>query len=238
MTAGKHKAKNNILSTTSPGTQFHSTDEINARVLWFYWGSVGVFLRQARSPTARYWMSSSVRTDYDNEETASHCSPVATPSNIHQCWLNSRQLPIGRVSHLYPATFVHSRMENRDLSHLQNNKSASCYDTWMYVHETDTPISLSIYLLTYLVGFKWTFIFTAKEVCACVCVGGGVGVVTVRHLKYFMSCWTREERVPRKVDSTYLTNLGWDARATHPLTHSHVHTLRHVHANKGKWILE
>lgn len=33
-------------------------------------------------------------------------------------------------------------------------------------------------------------------------------VVTVRHIKYFMSCWTREEREPRKVGSTYLTNSG------------------------------
>lgn len=56
--------------------------------------------------------------------------------------------------------------------------------------------------------------------------------MTVRHVKYFMSCWTREERVPRKVGSTYLTNLGSAARATHRPTHSHVHTLARVDVNK------
>lgn len=48
MTAGKHKAKNNILSTASPGTQSQPTDEINAGVsfggsVWGYF----VLLRQA-----------------------------------------------------------------------------------------------------------------------------------------------------------------------------------------------
>lgn len=65
--------------------------------LWGYF----MLLRQAQCPTARYWMSSSVHTDFGNDETAGHRSPVATPSNIHQCWLNSRQLPIGPVSHLF-----------------------------------------------------------------------------------------------------------------------------------------
>lgn len=51
----------------------------------------------------------------------------------------------------------------------------------MYVQQMDPSISLNIYLLTNLVGFKWTFIFTVKEsMCVCVCVlerkiGGGGG---------------------------------------------------------------
>lgn len=32
--------------------------------------------------------------------------------------------------------------------------------------------------------------------------------VTVRHAKYFMSCWSGEERVSRKVGSTHLLNSG------------------------------
>lgn len=119
-----------------------STDGINARYslggLWGYF----MLLRQAQCPTARYWMSSSVHTDFDNDETAGHRSPVATPSNIHQCWLNSRQLPIGPVSHLFPATFEHTRMED-------NNEGAGCCGTWTDVHEMGTLISLSIYLLPY-----------------------------------------------------------------------------------------
>lgn len=36
------------------------------------------------------------------------------------------------------------------------------------MHEMGTLVSLSIYLLTNLVGFKWTFIFTMmEEVCEC-----------------------------------------------------------------------
>ena len=41
-------------------------------------------------------------------------------------------------------------------------------------------------------------------VCVCVCGRGA----TVRHVKYFMSGWSREKRVPRKVGSTHLLNSG------------------------------
>lgn len=61
---------------------------------------------EASPPFASYWISSSVHTDFDNEESVGHGLPAATPSNIYQCWLNSRQLSIGRVSNLYPALSV------------------------------------------------------------------------------------------------------------------------------------
>ena len=71
----------------------------------FMWPGEGQF------PIGRYWISSSVHMDFDNEESVGHRLPAATPSNIHHCWLNSRQLPIGRVSNLYPATSVHTQSQ-------------------------------------------------------------------------------------------------------------------------------
>lgn len=74
-----------------------------------------MLLTGARSPSERYSISSSVHTDFDNEEGVGHHLPAATPSNIHHCWLNSRQLPIGRVSSLYPATSAYIQPEYNTL---------------------------------------------------------------------------------------------------------------------------
>lgn len=97
-------------------------------IQFFRLGAVGAFhvAETGQSPIGRYWISSSVHTDSDNEETVGHRLPVATPSNIHHCWLNSRQLPIGRVSNLYPATFVHTQAEYNEMTEIIHKIMGVC----------------------------------------------------------------------------------------------------------------